>query len=313
MMEKKLSIVIGTYNRLEFLRQCLDSLIGKIRVGHEIVVIDAGSTDGTLNYLENAHGIRLVCDGKLVGQAKSLNRVMKTLDSDWVCWLSDDNIAVDGMLDTAVEILERNADIGMVGLKVQDIGADAFPEYLGGIWDSGVLTVNQGMLSTKLFQSLGGFDEEFGDYGIDGDLTTRVLLRGYKVVFTKHIALYHFRHRETTSWIDVEGREERMKYAKKLYARKYADLIKSEYDGKYDKNERFVQFRRVEKRYRTNQKQNLWEKWIGLNLTDWKNLIVARFIQRGDSIRCLHRRYHLVQQMPKRLIIQLKISRKEVA
>lgn len=308
MKHKKLSVVIGTCNRLELLQKCLDSLIGKIIVGHEIIVIDAGSTDGTREYLKGLQGIRLVYDDGLIGQAQSLNRVIKTLESDWVCWLSDDNVAVDGMLDTAVEILEADTDIGMVGLKVQDIGDHVSSDYLGGIWDSGVLTVNQGMLSTKLFQLLDGFDEDFRDYGIDGDLTTQVLLRGYKVVFTKRIALYHYRHRENASWIDAESRTKRMQDAKLLYARKYAGLLNSEHCGKYDKERCFVKFQRVEKLYSVVGRRSR-KQWIGLNRTDWKNLIVARFIQRWDPIRCLYRHYHLVQQIPQKLVLQLQTPR----
>jgi hypothetical protein len=41
--QKKLSIVIGTYNKFGLLQQRLDSLIGKVRVTHEIVVIGASS------------------------------------------------------------------------------------------------------------------------------------------------------------------------------------------------------------------------------------------------------------------------------
>jgi GT2 family glycosyltransferase len=179
-----LSVVIGTYNRIDVLKQCLDSLIGKIQITNEIIVIDAGSTDGTLDYLEHLQGIRLVCDQVLLGQAKSLNQVFRSLKSKYVCWLSDDNIVINAMLDLAVRIMEENPKIGLVGLKVKDInGSNTSLPYLGGIWQSGVLTCNQGLLRTSLVQKLGGFDEEFRDYGIDGDLTTRVLLEGYKVVF----------------------------------------------------------------------------------------------------------------------------------
>src|SRR5512143_2087958 len=116
-----LSVVIGTFNRLEVLKQCLDSLIGKIKTSNEIIVIDAGSTDGTLDYLGQLQGIRLVCDFGLIGQAQSLNRVFQTLDSKYVCWLSDDNIVQSGVLDEAVSILESDKKIGMVSLKVKDI------------------------------------------------------------------------------------------------------------------------------------------------------------------------------------------------
>jgi glycosyltransferase involved in cell wall biosynthesis len=133
-MGQILSIVIGTYNRIEVLKQCLDSLIGKIKAAHEIIVIDAGSTDGTLDYLEHLRGIRLICDEGLLGQAKSLNQAFRSLKSKYVCWLSDDNIVQPGALDQAVSILESDPKIGMVSLKVKDIsGPFVGAEYVGGI------------------------------------------------------------------------------------------------------------------------------------------------------------------------------------
>jgi GT2 family glycosyltransferase len=42
-------------------------------------------------------------------------------------------------------------------------------------------------------------DEQFCDYGIDSDLTTRILLEGYKVVYTKRAAIHHLRDHDTKS------------------------------------------------------------------------------------------------------------------
>jgi GT2 family glycosyltransferase len=130
MKKVDLGIVIGTFNRLALLRKCLDALIGKVRIPHEIIVVDAGSTDGTQEYLEHQQGIRVIEDGQLIGQAQSLNRVFKTLKSKYVCWLSDDNIIQGGMLDVAVNILKRNPDIGLVGLKVRDIYSKRLRFYI---------------------------------------------------------------------------------------------------------------------------------------------------------------------------------------
>jgi len=90
----------------------------------------------------------------------------------------------------------------------------------------------------QLLKKLGGFDEEFRDYGVDIDLTTRVLLEGYKVVLTKNIAVYHLRDHETTSWTDSGGRKQKMERAQKLYRQKFKALLESEYGGHYDKYER---------------------------------------------------------------------------
>jgi GT2 family glycosyltransferase len=224
----KLCVVIGTYNRLDQLQACLNSLIGKIRVPHQIVVIDAGSTDGTLDYLQQLQGIRLVCDGQKLGQARSYNRVFKTVEADYTCWLSDDNIAVEGMLDLAVCILDEHSQIGMVALKTKDmLGPFQKEAYIGGISAAGILNCNQGMMRTQVLREVGYFSESFTDYGIDVDLTTRFLLAGWQVVYTKAVAIYHHREwMDHTESADYQRRMERQKRSIQLYLEKYGHLNK---------------------------------------------------------------------------------------
>jgi len=316
MKNQTLSIVIGTYNRLSLLRQCLDSLVGKIKVTHEIIVVDAGSTDGTLDYLRRLQEIRLVCDDALIGQAQSLNCVFKTLESTYVCWLSDDNIVQDGMLDLAVSILNQDSEIGMVSLKVKDIsGSHIDVPYIGGIWSSGVLNCNQGMIATKLLLSFGGFDEMFRDYGIDGDLTTKVLLAGYKVVLTKKVAVHHLRDHETVSWTDDNNRKQRLDAARALYEKKYKNLICLKYGGQYNKDERHnsLLMRGVMTLYhRAREMEIPLEKWVGIKERDWRNLIVGRFISPVDFLLNVHKPYYLVQRIPKTLRKQLDNVKPEV-
>ncbi len=312
-MKIMLSIVIGTYNRLSLLQQCLDSLIDKVSIEHEVIVIDAGSTDGTLDYLESLQGVRLVNDGELVGQAKSLNRVIKALQSRYVCWLSDDNVVLGGMLDLSVETLEKHPDIGMVGLKVRDLTGPyaSSMSYLGRIWQSGILNCNQGMLPTKLFREIGGFDEDFIDYGIDIDLTSRVLLAGYKVVLTRRVAVHHYRNHEQQLWIDYKERDKRIAAAKSLYNNKFGNLI--EFEKKHQTKPGSILNRAM--------KKCIYKKWkwgikilygiiriLGVPLNkkteqnekerDLMNVVNGKFISIFDPVNKFRKPYYLVQKIP---------------
>lgn len=301
-MEVILSIVIGTMNRLPVLQKTLEALLGKIKVPYEIIVVDAGSTDDSLEYLHKLEGIILINDGELIGQAKSLNRVIQKLNSCYVCWLSDDNVVVEGMLDEAVRILDDDPDVGMVSLKVKDVfGHMSNMPYIGGIW-SGILNCNQGMLPTRLMQELGGFDEEFRDYGIDIDLTTRVLLAGYKVVFTKKVAIYHYRDFETKTWIDMDARKERLQKAQGKFERKYPFLKK--------RKKRFSKFFNTIKSrslsgiqwvYKLTEKRRIYlERWLFVNEKDWQNVILGRYISIWDFLMNFGRPYYLVQRISAR-------------
>lgn len=223
-----LSILIGTYNRLDLLKQCIDSIIKETKSSFRIYVTDAGSTDGTVEYLKRkaAEDSRVVpvLMGKKLGQARSLNMLLGVLNSDYACWLSDDNEIVNNGLDTAVEILRGRPNIGMVALKVRDVvGPFTKADYIGGCSSVGILNANQGMLPTELFRSLGGFDEEFRDYGIDPDLTARVIFSGFDVVYTRRVAILH--HREWMACPDqaeVTRRHHRQLKARAAYHERYA-------------------------------------------------------------------------------------------
>jgi GT2 family glycosyltransferase len=223
-----LSVVVGTYNRLHLLRRCLDSLVNKISVDHQIVVIDAGSTDGTIDYLKEIPSIRLVCDGERLGQARSYNRVFKTIASKYICWLSDDNMVTDGMLDMAISILEEDPEIAMVALKTRDvIGPFQDADYIGGISSVGILNCNQGVIRADVLRDVGYFGEEFRDYGIDADLTAKVLLKGWTVVYTKRLAIEHYREwMGNTDSADYQMRMERQQRSLQLYHERYRALAK---------------------------------------------------------------------------------------
>ena len=297
-----LSVVIGTRNRLEILRKCLDALIGKIDVDHEIVVVDAGSTDGTVEYLDGLEGIRLVCDGKPIGQAQSLNRVFRTITSEYVCWLSDDNVVLEGMLDLAVSILEQNPDIGMVALKTRDVvGSRRGRPYIGAISLLGVLTCNQGVIRTELLKHVGYFDEEYVNYGIDVDLTMKVLLEGYKVVYTKKLAIHHYRdHSSFPGAIANEDRSKRAAASGEIYLRKYRDLVMEPFMGNFRRLVNRKTPKLLTALYRLARRFGIsLESWTGYNERDWTNLLTGRYISKLDFFRNRQKPYYLVQSIPR--------------
>ena len=294
--ENTLSVVIGTRNRLDILRRCLGALLGKIECSHEIVVADAGSTDGSLEYLRSLEGVTLAEDGELIGQAQSLNRVAKCLKGKYLCWLSDDNVVRPGMLDEAVGILENAPGIGMVSLKVKDVtGPHTEEAYMGGIWPSGVLNVNQGMLPLALYREVGGFDESFRDYGIDGDLTTKVLLAGYKVVFTRAVAVDHYRMHEGNSWVEPEERRKRIDAMRGRYAEKFPALVAAADALPF----------RLRRRAGSIILRLMAAPSKGKRAAarDLHNFFSSPWISPANAMKASGTPYHLVQELPERLRI----------
>jgi GT2 family glycosyltransferase len=304
-MDSILSVVIGTRNRKNILEKCLEALIGKIKTTHQIIVIDAGSTDGTIEYLKSVKAIQLFCDGKPIGQAQSYNRVFPLLKSQFICWISDDNVVQPGILDTAVNILEQNPRIGMVALKVKDVaGPHTGPPYTGGIYDTGILNCNQGMIRSDLFRKIGYFDESFKNYGIDPDLTTKVLLAGARVVYTKDVAIHHFRDHdaEDSAISKTERTQSKAPYKQKYYA-KYSFLLDIGILERCKIQAKKILWRYIKKLNKRLQKRGLHIEMItGKNMKDWENLTKTRYIPILDIFYNRNNPYYLEQHLPKRFL-----------
>jgi len=308
-MQADLSIVIGTRNRKEILGKCLNALMGNIKTSHQIIVIDAGSTDGTIEYLKDIAEIHLICDGKPIGQAQSFNRVFPSLKGRFICWLSDDNVVQPGILDTAVKILQKNNKIGLVALKVKDVaGPRTGLPYIGGIRKTGILNCNQGVIRSDLFKKIGYFDESFQNYGIDPDLTAKVLLAGYRVVYTKTVAIHHFRnHNSEDGAISKVERAKSKELLNKKYNVKYSYLIDCRILEKYKMRIKKFVWRYIKRLNKRLEKKGFQIETItGKNMKDWKNLTKCRHISIFDFFYNRNNPYYFEQHFPKKILLSKK-------
>lgn len=292
-----LSIVIGTYNRLPLLRCCVESIFEQTRTPVRVVVTDAGSSDGTIEYLRGLRDsdprVTAILMGKKIGQARSLNQVFPIVQSELVGWLSDDNVVVNRGLDVAASILQDQPKIGMVGLKVKDVaGPHKNHHYIGGMSPLGLLNVNQGMLRTQLLRELGGFCEDYPDYGIDPDLTARVLFKGWDIAYTRQIAIHHCRGlAETLAQDEIASRTRCHEWLSIYLARfqRPGDRLPLSLRLK----QRF--FRWVESWAYKSGYNVQYGSFLGYNWRDWFNVFHGRSISLWDRFLYRKKPFHLVQ------------------
>jgi GT2 family glycosyltransferase len=298
--DARLSVVLGTFNRLASLKRCLDSLLAETRTPMIVFVADAGSTDGTQDYLKSLDDprVRPVLAGKKLGQARAYNDVFREVTTPYVAWLSDDNEVVDSGLDAAVRILDREPSLGMVALKTRDVqGPFLGSVYLGGVSEIGVLNVNQGLLRTEILRGIGYFSETFGFYGIDPDLTAKVLFSGHEIVYSRQVALHHYR-----DWPSQEGTPEHAELARhhalslELYRRKWGAMADG--DGFWRARRRLWGW--VKKRLGRRYDENSTRPVLGGLWRDWNNVLLARHISLVDPWLSAGRDFHLRQHAARR-------------
>lgn len=105
----RISIVIPSYNQGRYLESALRSVLLQDCPPHEVVVLDGGSTDGSVGILERYDPWltwwRSAPDG---GQAAAINEGMRQVSGDVVSWLNSDDLLLPGAL-RAVADLRRQA------------------------------------------------------------------------------------------------------------------------------------------------------------------------------------------------------------
>lgn len=295
-----LTILIATYNRLEALKVVIDAIHAQTTCSHEIIVIDGGSTDGTIEYLESRSDITPVFQGKLLGAPRSYNEVWRQVESKYTAWLSDDTELTNNGLDLAVQILENDPEIGMVGLKTRDvIGPRTVVPYVGALSMFRILNCNHGVMPTEVARSVGFFNEDYPMYMIDPDLTASILCTGKKVVMTKPVCVLH--RPEWALQDKASKKKDRLKGVDHLeiYRRKFFFLEKRSLMEQFKRVVRFAFYGLY-----LNMLSNAVMKMLVLNSRDWQNLTKAQFIHLFDPIKNRSKPYHNEQQIYRNILLR---------
>ncbi|MBC7544241.1 MAG: glycosyltransferase [Candidatus Sericytochromatia bacterium] len=183
----KLSILVPTYNRCDYLRICLDSLL-TTTVSCEILVGDNASSDGTADLMAGYDDprFRYIRHATNTGPWGNYNALLAAATGDYVCLFGDDDMALPGCFEPKVAILEAEADVTAVfsNLSVMDdVGTlrsgsvHGAPEvsYLRGRDDFAHLLINcclswQSLVFRRsVSQQIGPFVETSGLFALDWD------------------------------------------------------------------------------------------------------------------------------------------------
>lgn len=88
------SVVIATYNRLDRLQATMDSVLRQSFTDFELLVMDDGSSDGTMEWIESVNDRRVVYSWaeNSGGPATPRNRGLDQASAEWICFLDADDI-----------------------------------------------------------------------------------------------------------------------------------------------------------------------------------------------------------------------------
>ena len=122
------SVIIPVYNRKDFIRQCLESVLQQDFKGdYEVIVVDDGSTDGTVEILKE-FSTRIKSYLSEVNQGVSCvrNQGVRLSQGKIVAMIDSDCIAYPDWLSELIKPFEQDEDIMIVGGRVEDIAGNNY-------------------------------------------------------------------------------------------------------------------------------------------------------------------------------------------
>lgn len=115
MKEPKVSVIIPTYNQINFVEETINSVLSQSYQNLEIIITDDGSTDGTqkilLEYeLKYPDKIKVILSSINTGIASNINRGLEAVTGEYIAWLGGDDLMLPEKIKKQVELLQSRPD-----------------------------------------------------------------------------------------------------------------------------------------------------------------------------------------------------------
>ena len=207
------SIILVTYNKLEYTKQCIESIRRHTEPGSfEIIVVDNGSSDGTQDWLAEQDDVRLIANEGNAGFPRACNQGLEQASGKLLLLLNNDTLVTPRWLDGLKTALLSAPEIGAVGPvtnaasyltsipvpyqdgEAMELFAEAFNHSDPSRWEERLKLIGYCLLMKReAFEKAGPLDERFGigNYE-DDDLSLRIWLAGYKLLLCHDTFIHHY-------------------------------------------------------------------------------------------------------------------------
>jgi GT2 family glycosyltransferase len=206
-VEKKIVVIIVTYNGAKWLKNCFQSLEASTYKVTTIVV-DNNSTDHSVEIIQSFPEIQLIQSTENLGFGKANNiGIQKAIElgADYVFLLNQDTWVFSETISNLVEVAESNDQYGIVSPLHYSGDEVSLDENFETYWKRKTKSITDNvdevpfvnaaawLLSKKTIEKVGFFEPMFQHYGEDRNYTDRIIFHKYKTVVVKNAKICHDR------------------------------------------------------------------------------------------------------------------------
>ena len=208
-------MVILTRNELEYTQRCIASIRAHTPEPYELILVDNGSTDGTLEYLRGLPDATVIANETNLGFGAGCNQGIARSRGDRILLLNNDTVVTEGWLSAMHAALDSHPTAGIAGPRSNHVAGvqkidnvaydvqslDGLEEYARS-WVSehhGSRTVQARLIGfcmlirREVFDRIGGFDLRFGLGNFeDDDICIRAGVAGFECVSCDDAFVHHF-------------------------------------------------------------------------------------------------------------------------
>jgi glycosyltransferase involved in cell wall biosynthesis len=163
------SVIIPTFNRLNLLKDTVESVRRQTFRDFEIIVVNDGATDGTGEWLDAQQDLRHL-DQKNCGIARSRNNGAAMARGRWLAFLDHDDLWVPEKLQIQSEFIKGNRDVALVAARHVRLGhrppSGARRKWIKGdlfvkVFSESFIHTSSVMIRKDVFNEINGFPPQY--------------------------------------------------------------------------------------------------------------------------------------------------------
>ena len=241
-MEKKCDIILLSYENVDLLEKCVESIFSYTKIDSRLIIVDNGSTDSeVISYINSLQGTEKISIEKLLssenaGFAGGMNKGLKISEAPYVCLLNNDCEVTDGWLGEMIKIAESNKNIGLINPQSSTFGSRpetgvSYNSHAKLLSDKKGKYVELGhaigfalLVKREVTDKIGYLDEKYeGVCYEDTDFSVRAQKAGYFSVMAEGAYVFHH---EQASRRTLPEKEKIYKKNKELFESKWGKILR---------------------------------------------------------------------------------------